>query len=111
MRPALGCRVCSEWAFCLTSPLLPPVMEKVLSEGRYCPACRLAFSLLGLGWKEVAEADVPTWNAPSMVCMFLLFCFFPLLMGGGEREMFSGPAFWGRNPVDFKTQTHTAACI
>lgn len=46
MRQALGCRVCSEWTFYLTYPLLPPVMEKVPSEDRYY---KHGFSLLGSG--------------------------------------------------------------
>lgn len=55
-----------QWVGFSTSPLHSSLLWwKSPSEGRYCGN---GFSLLGLGWKEVAEADVPTWNAPSMFC-------------------------------------------
>lgn len=80
------------------------VMEEVLSEGRYCSACRHGFSLLDLGWKEAAETDVPYMKCPN--CVFVLVLFFPLLMGGGEWGMFS---VCGADVlVDYQGSAHTA---
>lgn len=79
------------------------VKEEVLSEGRYCSACRHGFSLLDLGWKEAAETDVPYMKCPDYVFVIL---FFPLLMGGGEWGMFS--VCGADDLVDYQGSAHTA---